>query len=433
MQPRRPLLLPAALLLLATASADAASHASDGAQQQLAALMAEVLPGADVRGQLAELGVLCVSDLWWTTDAELEAMGAKPIQRRKLRHAAERAAPAKAADGHASSASPAAASAGDVPPAQDPTPSETEAEVLCLRSGQDNCAASELLELLRGADQPEPEQAMHRKRQEDWAAAHESDLKSLLASLSLSVAEQLDATPPEAGLEEAPPPPPPPVPSVTTPKDENADETGDYDPLSVPDPIAAAAATTAAAAVLQVDGGSATPGLFATVEQALHAARHGSSSAPPAPPMELASAQRQRLAFAVVGEASALVAAGRLRAALQLQQDALLLDSSAAAAHHNNIGVTHARLNEMVHAAESLDNALVAAAAGRGVWSEVRSGATQAVILSNKWRLEQLQQLPVKERAKALNGAGFLYLSQEHASLWLSAASVSTQAITSPT
>lgn len=368
-----------------------ASSVTDNVRALDALLHQVFLPGTveSVSAQLRELGVQSIDDLQWVTDTELTAMGVKTIPLRKLRHAA---------------------AGNDAPRAMvAPTLKDAEEELQCLRSGKTDCTAPES----RGpVDQIAKESlpSTGLRQPDTWNEADENELKTLLLSLSSSVAEKVRG---DAVVDQTP---------VLSPKaaelrlheqrakildsNKHAPEESDG---SVDQPAHQA---TASVSVVDLVGdpqrtATSTPaptrgsllGLYPSVEAALDAARHGSTIAPS--PARHVSSRRERLSFVAVGEASVLVQAGRLRAALQLQQDALLIDDSAAAAHYNNIGVTHARLREMVHASEALDRALVAASEGAKMWSEVRSGATQATILSNKWRLEKLQQLPVKERSKA--------------------------------
>lgn len=345
-------------------------------------LLRDVLhPGTveNVSEQLSDLGVLCVGDLQWATDAELTAMGVKAIPLRKLRHAAA----AHSDNGRLG-----------------PTVIDPEAELQCLRSGREDCAVQKPSASNVPAEFDAKESSSSDSRMM-WDDSIESDLKQLLMSLSSSVAEKLQG---DAFTE---------LGTTTPPIHANGHDVEVPDRIEQPsDGLDGDVWTTAAGKKSNhADGNpqvnttigstniSLTNGLYPGIEAALEAARHGSTAAPL--PTRLVNGRRERLAFATVSEASVLMEAGRLRAALQLQRDALLIDDSAAAAHYNNIGVTHARLHEMKHAAEALERALVAAAAGSEQWSQVRAGATQATILSNKWRLQQLEAIPVKERSMA--------------------------------
>jgi hypothetical protein len=369
-------------------AAESSVPASSATEAALDALLVQVLlPGTveTVSAQLRELGVQSIDDLKWATDAELTAMGVKPVPLRKLRHAA---------------------AGNDAPQATAvPTVKDPEQELQCLRSGRTDCTVQEPES--RGpvdqiAKESPPSAGLWQPN--TWDEADESELKTLLLTLSSSVAEKVRR---DAIIDQVP---------VLSPNAAKAHlhgqgpkvldriEHATWSDVSVDQPTAQATASDGPVDLVDVPQPTSTPaptrdGLYPSVEAALDAARHGSTVAPL--PARNMNSRRERLSFIAVSEASVLVEAGRLRAALQLQQDALLIDDSAAAAHYNNIGVTHARLREMVHASEALDRALAAASVGAKVWSEVRSGATQATILSNKWRLEKLQQLPFKERSKA--------------------------------
>jgi tetratricopeptide (TPR) repeat protein len=440
----------------------AAATAEGGAA--LAELLQKVLlPGTaeHVSEKLAELGVHSIGDLQWATDDELMAIeGVKAVQLRKLRHVT--AAPAS--DEQRPEAVPTV------------TTHDAEAELLCLRSGKTDCATQEAQSLPQEPVErvAGPSPAPAPRQDERWDDADESDLKSLLVSLSMSVEQVRGDTGAEPSAEaplppippSSPPltPPPSPLPpsppalvrpptptllvehDVTTgkaidcaaverahhlsqedvaetktvsfpmnyvhspgaPPDEPIDETKQCS-LDGSDGIEAAlppAATTVDRSVLHD-----------SIDAAMKAARYGSTEVPPSNQI-VTTSRRERLAFAAVREASVLSQNGRYRAALYLQQDALLIDDSAAAAHYNNIGVTHAKLNEMVHAADAFERALDAAAGGMAVWSEVRSGATQVIIKLNKARMDKFFDTAPKDR-KPITGDGFFYI-QEQPTLWLS-------------
>ena len=294
-------------------SQDSASALNDLLQQILLIDTVE-----SVSAQLSELGVQSIEDLQWATDAELTAMGVKPIQLRKLRHAV---------------------AANNAQPLRLPVEKDAEAELQCLRSGRTDCASADV-----NADERPPTVSQQRT----WDATDESELKTLLLSLSSSVAEKLRggvSVPPAQLAEES-------TAGVPTPE-QAAEDVGSAKHISVRAPGGGGDLAGTLSTERNLSG------LYPSIEAALDAARHGSV----VPPLSTrrVSRRREQLAFVVVGEAALLVGANRLRAALHLQQDALLVDDSAAAAHYNNIGVTHILLREMVHASAALDRALVAA------------------------------------------------------------------------
>ena len=242
----------AAVVLLVAAACCTVAAAPESSQDSAAALNTllhqALLPGTveSVSAQLSELGVQSIEDLQWATDAELTAMGVKPIQLRKLRHAVQ--------------------AAHDAQPLLPPAGKDAEAELHCLRSGGTDCASAHLS---ADIDHNVDELRASVSQQRAWDAEDESDLRTLLLSLSSSVAEKMrgDA-------------------SASPGQTAGASTAGASMREQAAESVGSAESTSVRAAGGGGDPAGAPPaegnlsGLYPSIEAALNAARHGSPDPP---------------------------------------------------------------------------------------------------------------------------------------------------------